>query len=127
MELGRSFIRLENERDNRSLPLLWAGIARYVARHPQYRYLYGAVSISNEYRPFSRQLMTWFLRFNHAADPSFAQVTPVNPPLFNSNDARVAREYCRSARTLDDLSDFVSEIEPDSKGVPVLLRHYLRL
>jgi hypothetical protein len=28
---------------------------------------------------------------------------------------------------LDDLSDLISDIEPDSKGIPVLLRHYIRL
>jgi hypothetical protein len=30
-------------------------------------------------------------------------------------------------RTVDELSDWVSEIEDDRKGIPELLKHYLRL
>ena len=127
LELGRSFIRRENQRDSRSLPLLWTGIARYVARHPKYRYLYGPVSISDDYRPISGQLITWFLHAKHPANPGSFNVSPLNPPSRRGPDVRVARMCIESVRHLDDLSDFISDIEPDSKGVPVLLRHYVRL
>jgi hypothetical protein len=31
----------------------------------------------------------------------------------------------RMIRDIDDLSEWISEVEPDGKGVPILLRHYL--
>jgi len=127
LELGRSFIRLENQRDNRSLPLLWMGIARFVAKHPKYRYLYGPVSISGNYRSISRQLIARFLRTNHLGAIAPFEVTPVSPPSFSGAEARAARAFCKKAQSLDDLSALISDIEPDSKGVPVLLRHYIRL
>ncbi|MBN2241642.1 MAG: lysophospholipid acyltransferase family protein [Acidobacteria bacterium] len=127
LELGRSFIRLENQRDSRSLPMLWAGIARFVARHPQYRYLYGPVSISGDYRPISRELIAWYLRLNHPEEALKFKINPMTPPSFNRFKTRAARNYCKSVRDLDELSDLISDIEPDSKGVPVLLRHYIRL
>ena len=34
---------------------------------------------------------------------------------------------CKDVRCLEEISDLVWEIEHDSKGVPVLLRHYARL
>jgi hypothetical protein len=46
LELGRSFVQAKYW-GSRSLEYLWYGIAAFLRRHPQYRYLFGAVSISN--------------------------------------------------------------------------------
>src|SRR5437899_4529059 len=50
LELGRSFVRPEYQRQYAPLLQLWKGIARFVASRPQTPVLFGAVSISNEYR-----------------------------------------------------------------------------
>ena len=39
------------------LLLLWKGIGAYVSRHPEYSMLIGAVSVSNQYSPASRELI----------------------------------------------------------------------
>jgi putative hemolysin len=127
LELGRAFIRQENQRDNRSLQLLWMGIARFVARHPKYRYLYGLVSISGSYSPISRQLIARFLQDNHAKSVGPFKIRPMNPPPFRHHASRIVRFYCNGIDSMDALSDLISDIEPDSKVVPVLLRHYIRL
>ena len=49
LELGRSFVRPEYQRQYAPLLLLWKGIARFVAARPETPVLFGAVSISNEY------------------------------------------------------------------------------
>ena len=46
-------------------------------------------------------------------------VRPRRPP-----PRRASAKYCRD---LDDLSDIVSDLQPGERGVPVLLRQYLRL
>ncbi len=62
LELGRSFIRREYQKQYGPLLMLWKGILRYVARkHPEIAVLYGAVSISADYNPVSRQLLARFL------------------------------------------------------------------
>jgi putative hemolysin len=127
LELGRAFVRQENQCDGRSLPLLWSGIARYIAKQPEYRYLYGPVSISSNYRPVSRQMMAWFLRDNHASQERLRMYSRLKSPSFMVPDRRAARKCCESVQSLEDLSDLISDIEPDSKGIPVLLRHYVRL
>jgi putative hemolysin len=45
LELGRSFVRPEYQRQYAPLLLLWKGIARFVAAHPETPVLFGAVSI----------------------------------------------------------------------------------
>src|SRR5690606_12701156 len=64
LEVGRSFVRPEHQRNYSSLMLLWKGIAGFVARHPRYRVLFGPVSISNDYHPVSQQLIVRFLQKN---------------------------------------------------------------
>ena len=39
----------------------WKGISQYVLRFPQYRTLFGPVSISSDYTPVSQQMMIGFL------------------------------------------------------------------
>ncbi|MGA7399778.1 MAG: lysophospholipid acyltransferase family protein, partial [Candidatus Sulfotelmatobacter sp.] len=49
LELGRSFVRPEYQRQYAPLLLLWKGIARLLAMQADTAVLFGAVSISNEY------------------------------------------------------------------------------
>ncbi len=127
LELGRAFVRPENQCDNRSLPLLWAGIVRYMARHPECRYLYGPVSISSNYQPVSMQLMARFLRARHPGRSGIFTRFHLMPPFQGAQVGRDAQTACGHIQSLDDLSDLIAEMEPDSKGVPALLRHYMRL
>lgn len=59
LELGRSFIQPKYW-GKRSLDYLWYGIGAYLKRHPEIRYLYGAVSLSNSYPKAARDLMVYF-------------------------------------------------------------------
>jgi hypothetical protein len=122
IELGRSFVRAEYQREFASLMLLWRGIGRFVVQHPQYAVLFGAVSISNSYAPASRRLMVKYLS-EHCTEARFAQqVTPRNPYLENVPD-----DACAPPRSVDELMRVIGQIEQGEKGVPVLLRQYLRL
>jgi hypothetical protein len=56
LELGRSFIRREYQKQFAPLLLLWKGISAYVCRRPEYSTLIGAVSVSNQYSPASREV-----------------------------------------------------------------------
>jgi putative hemolysin len=118
LELGRSFIRREYQRDFAPLLLLWKGIGRMVARSPGLTTLFGAVSISSEYQPASRQIMASFLRRFAWFDEMAA--------LVSSRRDFVPRLDSLAA-DVDELSAAVSDIEEKPAGVPVLLRQYLKL
>jgi len=127
LELGRSFVRQEYQRQFSPLLLLWKGIAAYVVRSPETPVLIGAVSISNDYSPASRELMTSFLRSQAAADPKLqAMVSSKHPPRL-SRESRLHQEIFAKALTLETVNDRVSNMEHDRKGIPILVKQYLKL
>lgn len=122
LELGRAFVRPEFQKSFAPLLLLWKGIARFVSLNPQYKTLFGPVSISNDYQLASRQLMVDFLRSNHLA-PDFVDLARARNP-FPSHSGGTRRRFNIDP---EDIDDVIADIEPDHKGVPVLLRQYLKL
>lgn len=119
IELGRSFVRPEYQKQYAPLLMLWKGIVRYVARRPECAVLFGGVSISNDYHPVSRHLMVRFLE-SYRRDPLAAMVSARNP--YRPAGASLNR----APADLDALSGLVSGLEQDGKGVPILVRQYLR-
>jgi putative hemolysin len=120
LELGRSFVRLEYQRDYQPLLLLWRGIGQFVVRHPEYRWLFGPVSISARYAQASRAAMTAFLQRHHGDESMSALVTPLHP----GEPASMGGSVPATATEADRL---VATLEADGKGMPVLLRQYLKL
>jgi putative hemolysin len=59
LELGRSFIQ-PRYWGKRSLDYLWFGIGVFLSRYPKYRYLFGAVSLSNAYPDTAKDLLVQF-------------------------------------------------------------------
>jgi putative hemolysin len=125
LELGRSFIRAEYQRKATSLALLWRGIGEFLVRNPRYKVLFGPVSISRDYEGLSRRLMIEYLETHHGDEDFSPLVKAKNPPRERLD--RGERKALALMRDPDDVSALVSEIEADNKGMPVLLRHYLRL
>jgi putative hemolysin len=126
LELGRSFVRPEYQRSFAPLLALWKGISEYVARHPHYRVLFGPVSISNDYLPSSRVLLVEFLK-RHCFDAELSKLIKPRTPLRRRHPlASLGKDFAQLP-DLDTLSDMLTQLEPDHKGVPVLLRQYLKL
>jgi putative hemolysin len=126
LEMGRSFVRQEYQGQPTPLALLWRGIGAYLVRNPVYKILFGPVSISKEYQALSRRMMVEFLskRFVHETLGSLAR--PRNP--LRDRLGRQERDALAAlVHDADDVSALISDIETDRKGLPVLLRHYLRL
>jgi hypothetical protein len=108
-----------------SLLLLWKGITRAVERRPQAPVLFGAVSISNRYRAASRGLIVNYL--SECASHELARfVQPRrryrHPAI---RDGQIKR-FATLAADIEDVSLSIADIEDDAKGVPVLLRQYLK-
>ena len=59
IELGRSFVQPKYW-GKRSLDYLWYGIGAYLKQHPQVRYMFGPVSLSNSYPEHARDLLVYF-------------------------------------------------------------------
>lgn len=127
IELGRSFVVEKYQRKPLSLGLLWKGIGQFIVRHPEHCTLFGPVSISKEYQSLSKNLMVAYLK-EHNLDPVFAsKVKPRKPARSRFFGSLDKSSFRRSVRDIDDVSALISEIEREEKGVPVLLRQYLKL
>jgi putative hemolysin len=126
LELGRSFIRAEYQRKPTSLALLWRGIGEFIVRHPRYKVLFGPVSISRDYQSLSRRIMVDALSRQRGDEALASLVKARNPPRdkLSRDDRQIVDSIVKD---VDDISTLVAEIEADNKGMPVLLRHYLRL
>jgi len=123
IELGRSFVRREYQRKRSCLPMLWQGIGTFIARNPSHRMLFGPVSMSAEYHPVSIRLMMRYLREHAWREDLAGRVLPRRPYRMRRVDAPPALWLSNA----DEVSFLVSDMEPDGKGIPVLLKHYLKL
>ena len=131
LELGRSFVRFEYQRQYAPLLLLWKGIARFVAAHPEIPVLFGAVSISNEYSSFSREMIVHYFEQRRVKDEDgrvFADLiqarTPFRAPKLRRWDCGA---LCSALRDLDELAEPISDVEEDGKGLPILLKQYAKV
>ena len=127
LELGRSFVRPEYQRQYAPLLLLWKAIARFVSLHPETPVLFGAVSISNAYNRASRELIYSFFERRMREDEITGMVTPrrpFRPGRLRRSDCRAA---CNALRDVDELSKPIADVEVDGKGLPVLLKQYAKI
>lgn len=125
VELGRSFVAPGHQKSYSALLSLWKGIGRFLVRNPHYRHLFGPVSISNDYLPASRHLLVEFLSRHRRAHDIAHLVSPRHP--FRKGWAHGFDFDGLVSSDPEDLSAILADIEPDEKGVPVLLRQYLKL
>jgi len=127
IELGRSFVCPEYQKLYAPLLLLWKAIAGYVQSRPECAVLFGAVSVSGEYHSLSRRLIVDYLR-GHLASELVGLVKARRQygrqPLVVP---KPVKSLGRLMRTVDELSASVQDLELDGKGVPVLIRQYMKM
>jgi putative hemolysin len=127
LELGRSFIRPEYQRQYAPLLMLWKGIGRYLAAHPELAVLFGAVSISDRYNRVSRELIVRFFQARENDQELVSWIRPRHP--FQPSWIRPgdSPRTCAGLAHLDDLADPIGDLETDGKGIPILLKQYAKL
>lgn len=125
LELGRSFVRREYQKQYAALLTLWKGLGKYLSTHPETPVLFGPVSISSAYRRHSRELLVEYFR-SRRANPLSEWIRPRHP--FRSSPLPDWQmRAIRYLLDLEEMSTSIAEIEGDGKGVPVLLRQYLKI
>ena len=121
LEIGRSFVVPDYQRHHYSLYLLWRGIGQFVVRHPQYRDVYGVVSMSRLYDP------TTIAALKDALVVPDTDVQPKAP--YEPNLGTPWQDFVQGQRPLEMklVSQLVRGLEGDARDVPVLIRHYHKL
>ncbi|MFP4479983.1 MAG: lysophospholipid acyltransferase family protein [Desulfohalobiaceae bacterium] len=127
LELGRSFIVPAYQKDYISLLFLWKGIGQFVQKRPQYRYLFGPVSISQDYDSMSIKSLITHLRSYFYQPDLCDQVRGKKQPKMKSSRLERLLIECIGNLETSDVDSFITDIQDGSKGIPVLLRQYLKL
>ncbi len=127
LELGRSFVIKEYQRKPMPLFLLWKGILYFLLKNPEYRYLIGPVSISNNYSKISKDLIIRFIMQNHLNWKMAKFVKPRNSYKFKSDNAKINILMEDMERDINRLDKAIGDLDELNSGLPVLLKKYIKL
>ena len=126
IELGRAFIAKSYQQKPMPLFLLWKGIVHTTLRYPEYKYLMGGVSISNQFSDFSKSLMIEFMK-SHYYDPYVAQyIHPKKEYKVKLKDADKDFVFDSTEADMQKFDKIIDEIEPGALRIPVLIKKYVK-
>ena len=126
IEMGRAFIVKEYQQKPMPLFLLWKGIVHVTLRYPEYRYLMGGVSISNQFSEFSKSLMIEFMK-SHYYDPYIAQyIFPKKEFKVKLKDVDKDFVFDATKADMQKFDKIIDEIEPGALRIPVLIKKYVK-
>ncbi len=126
LELGRSFVVKEYQRQPMSLFLLWKGILYFLLKNPEYRYLIGPVSISNNYSKISKELIIKFIMTHHFDWQMARYIKPRKAFKFQTEDANI-NVIMENLGDINMLDRFIGDVDELNTGLPVLLKKYIKL
>ena len=126
IELGRSYIVPDYQKQRLPLFLLWQGIVHFLLKNPNFKYIYGPVSISKYYSQLSKSLIVAFVKkfyFNKKLAKYLKPRKPFKVKTKEINLKALMRNFNGELRNLDS---FIEDIEPDHFKVPVMLKQYIK-
>ena len=121
LELGRSFVQPRYQ-NRQSLDYLWLGIGAFLQRYPNYRYLFGPVSISRLYGNAAIARIVYYYSLYHGNDS--LNVSGRTPYLLQPEyQQALIAEFSGIDRDADFkvLRDYLSS---HGMPVPILFKHY---
>ncbi len=124
IEVGRSFIQQKYWKSN-ALDYIWQGIGAFLIRHPEIKYLWGAVSISDSYSDLAKGLIIGYYKKWYGGDKSWAEPVYeyVTPEKYLSEIASVLT----ADNHIDDFKKLKHALKNLNFSVPVLFRRYTEL
>lgn len=128
IELGRSFVTVEYQREVLPLMLLLRGLAGVVTRNPEMEHFIGPVSISSWYPKFYQSMIVKYVTEKHPVNAELAQVasptTPFHPDFLKVDPDVLLRDYMDS---VDKFDKFMFRLSNSIYRMPTLFKKYLKL
>ncbi|MBQ3354798.1 MAG: lysophospholipid acyltransferase family protein [Bacteroidales bacterium] len=128
IELGRSFVTVEYQREVLPLMLLLRGLAGVVTRNPEMEHFIGPVSISSWYPKFFQSMIVKYVTEKHPVNAELAQVasptTPFHPDFLKVDPDVLLRDYMDS---VDKFDKFMFRLSNSIYRMPTLFKKYLKL
>ena len=127
MELGRSFVVKEYQKKPMPLFLLWKGILYFTLKNPEYRYLMGPVSVSDDYSTTSKEMIIKFIMAHHFDFKLAKSITPRNSYKFITDDQNLNVIMQSMDDDINSLDKFIGDVDELNSGLPILLKKYIKL
>lgn len=127
IELGRSFVVLDYQKEALPLVLLMKGLFYSVLNNNEVRYLLGPVSISSWYPKFYRSLMIYYLQKHHSMKEMEGMVTPRNP--FFPDYLRVSVDDLMRNKmdSIEKFDRYLLRLSNNEYRLPTLVKKYLKI
>jgi len=127
LELGRIVVHPAYREHLAPLPLLWKGVAGYLARSPEYRVLLLTAHLDERYSPAAQALVTGYLTGRHGSRRGRRLVRARGRAQGTATALRLLRREGATIGALEALEALLRSIEADGRGLPPLLRQALQL
>jgi putative hemolysin len=123
LELGRSFVQPRYQ-SRHSLDYLWWGIGAFLGAHPEFRYLFGPVSLSRYYGDSGTALVAAYYRLYHN-QPDYT-VRPRTAFTCPESAATEARKHFVGDDSAEDLRRLKEGLAGLGLPLPTLFKHYAK-
>ncbi|WMW64462.1 lysophospholipid acyltransferase family protein [Nitratidesulfovibrio liaohensis] len=124
LELGRAFVAADYQRDYAPLLLLWKGIGQFILKRPGVRRLFGPVSVSLDYTPYSLNAIMDYLTRHHGCPGTARLVRGRATPSLRQPGC--LRRIEPEGLDWNALCALVRDME-GGRTIPILFKHYLKL
>ncbi|MCD4651721.1 MAG: lysophospholipid acyltransferase family protein [Candidatus Cloacimonetes bacterium] len=124
IELGRSFIQYRYWKGN-ALDYLWRGIGLFLKRHPEIKYMFGAVSISDNYSTDAKNLIIQFYRKWYSYPETLAEGK--KPYVITRKQEDEVNVILNEDSRDEDYRHLRSSLKNLGYAIPILFKQYVRL
>lgn len=124
VELGRSFVQSKYW-NSLALDYLWQGIGKYLSVNQHIKYLFGPVSLSNNYSSEAKEMIVYF--FSKWFPPKRDYVNSINPFEFSKNSIEKLNQIFNGDDYQKELVILKNLLNNFGFTIPVLYKQYADL
>ncbi len=124
IELGRSFVQPKYW-GRKSLDYLWYGIGAFIKNYPQYRYLFGAVSVSNALPEQAKAMLVHYYQHYYKSEQHLA--TPNNEFKLSEQQLTQCETVFSGNDVKEDFVELKHVLANMGAQVPTLFKQYTEL
>lgn len=125
IELGRSYVAVEYQRQRLPLFLLWEGIIQLLSNFNEAKYIIGPVSMSNDYQTLSKELVIDFIQKNFGDNELSQWVKPRTKIKTSMNEVDKEALVLAAKGEIRKFDRLLAAIEPMGRTMPILYKKYL--
>lgn len=128
IELGRSFVTLEYQKEVLPLMLLLRGLSDVVVRYPEAKHFIGPVSISSWYPKFYMSMIVKYVSEKHPVSEELAHMATTMTP-FHEDFLKVDADVLMQGNMdgIEKFDKFMFRLSNGQYRLPTLFKKYLKL